>query len=384
MTSGRRTLTLLVGTHVVDDLYQGAVPALLPFLVAERHYGYAQATGITLAATFLSSILQPGFGVLTDRRRAPWLVGAGLLTAGVGIGLCGLGGGYWTTWFAVALSGVGVAAYHPEAARAARQAAGASAQGMSVFAVGGNAGIAVAPLIAAPILGATGLAGTPLLALPAVVTALVLAAAWRSREPVPARGRAAGDPATDDWRAFGWLTVVVMCRSVAYFGISSFLALLLIHRFGLSKGAASAALTVFTGTGAVGTVLGGRLADRAGRLRAVRTGYVLTVPGLLGLLFAPDPAVAFAAAFVLGLGLYVPFAVHTTLGQEYLPGRIGTASGVTLGLAVSVGGMVAPLLGLVADAYGIRTALALLLVLPLIALAVSTRLPETRVAVARA
>ncbi|GLY77045.1 MFS transporter [Actinoallomurus iriomotensis] len=375
---------MLVGTHVVDDLYQGAVPALLPFLVAERHYGYAQATGITLAATFLSSILQPGFGVLTDRRRAPWLVGAGLLTAGVGIGLCGLGGGYWTTWFAVALSGVGVAAYHPEAARAARQAAGASAQGMSVFAVGGNAGIAVAPLIAAPILGATGLAGTPLLALPAVVTALVLAAAWRSREPAPARGRAAGDAATDDWRAFGWLTVVVMCRSVAYFGISSFLALLLIHRFGLSKGAASAALTVFTGTGAVGTVLGGRLADRAGRLRAVRTGYVLTVPGLLGLLFAPDPAVAFAAAFVLGLGLYVPFAVHTTLGQEYLPGRIGTASGVTLGLAVSVGGMVAPLLGLVADAYGIRTALALLLVLPLIALAVSTRLPETRVAVARA
>ncbi|MFB9840559.1 MFS transporter, partial [Actinoallomurus acaciae] len=119
MTPGRRTLTLLVGTHVVDDLYQGAVPALLPFLVAERHYGYAQATGITLAATFLSSILQPGFGVLTDRRRAPWLVGAGLLTAGVGIGLCGLGGGYWTTWLAVALSGVGVAAYHPEAARAA-------------------------------------------------------------------------------------------------------------------------------------------------------------------------------------------------------------------------------------------------------------------------
>lgn len=384
MTSGRRTLTLLVGTHVVDDLYQGAVPALLPFLVAERHYGYAQATGITLAATFLSSILQPGFGVLTDRRRAPWLVGAGLLTAGVGIGLCGLGGGYWTTWFAVALSGVGVAAYHPEAARAARQAAGASAQGMSVFAVGGNAGIAVAPLVVAPILGATGLAGTPLLALPAVATALVLAVAWRSREPAPSRGPATGDTGTDDWRAFGWLTVVVMCRSVAYFGISSFLALLLIHRFGLTKGTASAALTVFTGTGAVGTVLGGRLADRTGRLTAVRIGYALTVPGLLGLLFAPDAAVAFVSAFVLGLGLYLPFAVHTTLGQEYLPGRIGTASGVTLGLAVSAGGMVAPLLGMVADAYGIRTALALLLVLPVVALAVSTRLPETRVAAARA
>ncbi|MCW2863159.1 MAG: major facilitator superfamily 1 [Actinoallomurus sp.] len=379
MTSGirRRALALLIGTHVVDDLYQGAVPALLPFLVAERHYGYAQAAGITLAATFLSSLLQPGFGVLTDRRRRPWLIGAGLLTAGVGIGLCGLGGGYWATWAAVALSGMGVAAYHPEASAAARSAAGASAQGMSLFAVGGNAGIALAPLIVAPVLATTGLIGTPLLAIPAVAMALYLAVA--QREPAPARVRATPTPQGDDWRSFGRLTVAVVCRSIAYFGVSSFLALLLIHRFGVSKGTASVALTVFTGTGAAGTVLGGRLADRIGRLPTVRIGYVLTVPGLLGLLLAPGPAVAFVAAFVLGLGLYVPFSVHTTLGQEYLPGRIGTASGVTLGLAVSAGGMVAPLLGLVADAYGIRAAIALLLVLPVMALAVSARLPETRV-----
>jgi MFS transporter, FSR family, fosmidomycin resistance protein len=378
MTSGRRdrALTLLIGTHVVDDLYQGAVPALLPFLVAERHYGYAQAAGITLAATFLSSLLQPGFGVLTDRRRRPWLIGAGLLTAGTGIGLCGLSGGYAATWAAVALSGIGVAAYHPEASAAARSAAGASAQGMSLFAVGGNAGIALAPLIVTPVLGTTGLSGTPLLAIPALAMALYLAVV--RREPAPVRVRGAPTPQGDDWRSFRRLTIAVICRSITYFGVSSFLALLLIHRFGVSKGTASVALTVFTGTGAAGTVLGGRLADRFGRLPTVRVGYVLTVPGLLALLLAPGPAVAFVAAFVLGLGLYVPFSVHTTLGQEYLPGRIGTASGVTLGLAVSAGGMVAPLLGLVADAHGIRAALALLLVLPVTALVVSARLPETR------
>jgi FSR family fosmidomycin resistance protein-like MFS transporter len=248
---------------------------------------------------------------------------------------------------------------------------------MSLFAVGGNAGIAIAPLIVAPVLGTTGLIGTPLLAIPAMAMALYLAVA--RREPAPARVRAVHAPQDDDWRSFRRLTVAVVCRSIAYFGVSSFLGLLLIHRFGVSKGTASVALTVFTGTGAAGTVLGGRLADRLGRLPTVRIGYVLTVPGLLGLLLAPDPAVAFVAAFVLGLGLYVPFSVHTTLGQEYLPGRIGTASGVTLGLAVSAGGMVAPLLGLVADAYGIRSAIALLLVLPVTALAVSARLPETRV-----
>jgi FSR family fosmidomycin resistance protein-like MFS transporter len=113
----RRGLGLLTVSHVVDDLYQGAVPALLPFLVLERGYSYAAATGVTLAATVLSSVVQPAFGVLADRRPLPWLPAVGLLVAGVGIGLAGLGNSYWWTWAAVALSGLGVAAYHPAAAR---------------------------------------------------------------------------------------------------------------------------------------------------------------------------------------------------------------------------------------------------------------------------
>jgi MFS transporter, FSR family, fosmidomycin resistance protein len=93
----RRGLGLLTASHVVDDLYQGAVPALLPFLVLERGWSYAAATGITLAATVLSSVVQPAFGVLADRRPLPWLPAVGLLVAGVGIGLAGLGDAYgWT------------------------------------------------------------------------------------------------------------------------------------------------------------------------------------------------------------------------------------------------------------------------------------------------
>jgi MFS transporter, FSR family, fosmidomycin resistance protein len=379
-------LGLLIGSHVVDDFYQGAVPAILPFLVAERHYSYAAATGITLAATFLSSLLQPAFGVLTDRHQMRWLIGVGLLTAGLGIGLCGLGDDYMLTWAMVAISGVGVAAYHPEASRLARQAAGASAQGMSWFAVGGNVGIAIAPIIVAPTLAMVSLARTPLLALPAVALALLLAVLWSPRGR-PASARPAGQVATaptghparrDDWRSFKWLAVVVMARSITYFGIASFLVLYLIHRFDVSKQLGSAALTAFTGIGAFGTVLGGWLADRFGRVPTVRAGYALVIPGLLGLLLAPQLPAAFASVMVLGLGLYIPFSVHTTLGQEYLPNRIGTASGVTLGLAVSVGGVFVPLLGILADAHGITTALTALLVLPVASLAVSTHLPDTR------
>src|SRR5580698_9707766 len=107
-------LALLAATHTVDDLYQGAVPPLLPFLALDRHYTYAGLTGLTLAATFLSSAVQPGFGVLTDRQRRGWLIAAGLLVASLGVGVSGLGDSYLITWLAIAVSGVGVAAYHPE------------------------------------------------------------------------------------------------------------------------------------------------------------------------------------------------------------------------------------------------------------------------------
>ena len=372
----RRGLGLLTASHVVDDLYQGAVPALLPFLVLERGYSYAAATGITLAATVLSSVVQPAFGVLADRRPLPWLTPVGLLVAGVGIGLAGLGGSYWWTWAAVALSGLGVAAYHPAAARAARAAAGASAQGMSWFAVGGNAGLALGPVVVTPVLLAYGVAGTPLLALPALVMAAVLLALGRRARARPRAAAGGGRERDDDWRSFGWLTGLVVIRSVLYFGVSSLVALFVIDRFGVTAPAGSAALATFLAVGAVGTLAGGWVADRWGRVPAIRLGYAVAVPGLVLLVAAPSWPVALAAAVLLGVGIYLPFSVQTTLGQELLPNRVGTASGVTLGLAVSAGGAVTPLLGILADAHGLAWSVAALLPLPLLALLVSLRLPE--------
>src|ERR1700728_1396867 len=195
ITGSGPILALLAATHTVDDLYQGAVPALLPFLAIERHYTYAGLTGLTLAATFLSSAVQPAFGVLTDRRRVGWLIAAGLFVA----------------WLAICLSGIGVAAYHPEATRTARGVAGDSTQAMSWFSVGGNIGIALGPVLVTPVLLVTGLRGTPLLALPAAATAAPLAVRrpWRRAQAAASaarRGRSPGDgadgadrPRRDDW-----------------------------------------------------------------------------------------------------------------------------------------------------------------------------------------
>ncbi|HTT00305.1 MAG TPA: MFS transporter [Streptosporangiaceae bacterium] len=385
-------LALLAATHAVDDLYQGAVPALLPFLALERHYTYAGLTGLTLAATFLSSAIQPAFGVITDRHRLGWLIAAGLLVAGVGLGLSGLGDSYLITWLAIALSGVGVAAYHPEATRTARGVAGNSTQAMSWFSVGGNIGIALGPLVVTPVLLVTGLRGTPLLALPAVAMAGLLAyrRPWRRAHAVGQARRAsqaaAGGPPDrprrDDWRSFARLTAVVVTRSIAYFGIASLLALFVIRRFHEPTAVGSAALTAFVAAGAVGSLTGGWLADRWRRLATVRLGYACAIPALVLLAAAPDAAVAFGAALVSGLALYLPFAVQVTLGQDYLPNRIGTASGVTLGLAMSVGGLAAPLFGWLADSHGLAVSLAVLAGLPVLSLALAAGLREPRPAAA--
>lgn len=374
MSVNRRGVAMMASAHLVDDLYQGAVPALLPFLVAERHYSYAAVAGLTLAATVLSSVAQPFFGWWTDRRPRRWMIPAGLGLAAVGFGLSGIFSSYAVTWITVALSGLGIAAFHPEGARAARQASGDSNRGMSIFAFGGNLGFAMGSLIATPVLLATGLRGTALLLIPAAVMVLVLVR-WldgvldgrkgRPREPLPMpSGR-------DDWPAFLRLTAIVMVRSVMFYGLVSFVALYFIHELGASVALGGAMLTLFLLSGTMGTVLGGWLADRFGRMAGIRAGFALCIPTLCGLVLMPQWQFALVFVILLGIAMYLPYSVFIVLGQDYLPNRIGTASGVTVGLSVSAGGLFNPLLGLLADGAGLRLALAVLLVLPAVALLLS-------------
>jgi MFS transporter, FSR family, fosmidomycin resistance protein len=373
----RTRVALLAASHTVDDMYQGAVPALLPFFVADRHYTYTAATGLTFAATAMSSVIQPLFGVLTDRRNLRWLVPAGLTVAGVGIGLSGLAASYPLTWLAIALSGVGVAAFHPEAARAARAASGDSQQAMSVFAVGGNAGFAIGPLFASAVLIAVGTRGTVFLAVPALVTGAImfsaLARRTRTGTPDPAAAQRASMP--DNWHGFALLTSTVVVRSVFFFGLSSLLALYVGTGLHAGKGLGEAALTTLLAAGAAGTVTGGRLADRFGRLPVMRVSFGITVAGLLAIVFTGLPWV-FLPIALTGFALNQSFSLTVTLGQDYLPSRIGTSSGVTLGLAISIGGLLTPALGALADATSLHSALTALAVLPVVALALALLLRE--------
>ncbi|WP_197680093.1 MFS transporter [Microlunatus soli] len=385
----RRELSVagLTATHAVVDIYQGMVPALIPFFVAQRHDSYAAASGIALAATLLSSIVQPAFGVLADRRDRPWLVPGGLLVAAIGVGLSGLGDRYPLTWSAIAVSGIGVAAFHPQGNRWARARVGRSATALSWFTVGGNIGYAVGPIAVTLLMVDGDVTGTPLLAIPGLLVAAALVITSRQarvRRPED-HGAATESTGRDDWRSFLILSGAVLCRSVCFFGVNTFLALYLIRTFAVDARLGSAAVTLVACIGMAGTVLGGRLADRRGARNTIRIGYVLIIPGLLGLLLAPavgSPAapvgpivVVLVAVVVVAFGVYLPFSVQVSLGQHYLPRRIGTASGVTLGLAMTVGGLITPLLGMLADRAGLRAIWAVLLIFPLTALALTLLLP---------
>ncbi|MFD9205219.1 MFS transporter [Streptomyces sioyaensis] len=371
-------LTLLSLGHACVDIYQGAVAALVPFFVAERAYTYAAASGIVLAAALLSSVVQPLFGALTDRWTMPWLLPVSTVLGGTGVALAGITHSYPLTLLVVAVSGIGVAAYHPEAARVARRASRGSHTAMGWFSLGGNLGFAAAPLMVSAVVATGGLHASPLLVVPALAGAALCVAALRSvRLTSPPANTAGGaDRAgTDDWPSFLRLTGAVVCRSVVFVGLSTFISLYVRQRTGGDQVSGTAALFVLYLGGAVGTVAGGRLARRFGRVAVAQWSYALSVPAVAGVVYVPGPLLYLCVALT-SAGLYVPFSLHVTLGQDYLPRRVGTASGVTLGLAVSVGGVATPLVGALADATSLQNALAPLIVLPALGWLLLRRLQE--------
>ncbi|GAA1952362.1 MFS transporter [Catenulispora subtropica] len=361
--------------HAIDDLYQGLVPATVPYFVLERHYSYLAASGLTLAATLGSALPQPAVGLAVDRWRLPHLAAIGVAIAGTGLGLSGVAGPYALVWLCILLSGLGVAMFHPAAGRSAREAAGDSAAAMSIFAAGGSVGFFLAPVLATPALNAWGVGATALFIPPAWLIAFVLLrhhAAGKAKQP---HHRAAVQ-GPDRWRPFAALTGIEVVRSAAFFGINTFIELYWLKYLHASRTLAGTALACFLIGGVAGTLLGGRVADRIGMVRTVQLGGALTVPMLVALRVCPGAIAPLAFATLTGLALNIPFAVLVKLGQDYLPGRPGTAAGVTLGLGVSAGGLMAPVFGLIAERHGPQGVLTALCLVPVAGLILGVLLRE--------
>src|SRR5215213_3535747 len=366
--------------HLFTDLNQGAVAALVPFLTAERAISLAAAGALVFAATVSSSIVQPLFGIFSDKKPIPILMPLGVLLAGCGMALVGAAPTYPMILLCVVASGIGVAAFHPEAARFANYVSGSGrARGMSFFSVGGNAGFALGPALTTPLVLLFGLPGSLFLALPAVAMAAVLfhelpRMLTFKPEAVESEGEMVAD-APEHWGPFVRMIGVVTVRSFVYFGLVAFVASYYERVLDVSPALGNTALTLMLFGGAAGTLAMGPLADRFGR-RTVLGLSMLLLPPLILCFTLAGPLVGMALLILVGAATVGTFGVTVVMGQEYLPGRIGLAAGITMGLSIGLGGIGAPLLGFLADSAGLSFTMLVIAVLPVFGLLLAFTLPR--------
>ncbi|MDR1163951.1 MAG: MFS transporter, partial [Candidatus Accumulibacter sp.] len=364
----RKSLWMLSAGHMFTDLNQGALPAILPFLIRRGGLSYADAAGLAFAMALSSSIVQPIFGVLADKMAKNWLMPAGVFLACVALAFIGFVPDYGQMFLCATLSGVGIAAFHPEAARRANALAGKKkGAGLGIFSVGGNVGFALGPALMTPALLLFGTAGSALLFLPGIVMPFLLSRSSKETpQGIPAAVKGGDSAASegekpqapkDEWFEFSWLSVAIVIRSVVFYSLNTFLPLYWIHALHQSEAAGGTALAALCAMGAVSTLIGGVLADRIGANGVVKLGYLLLVPFLY--LFARTTDLFWASALLLPIAfsLFSIASPLVLLGQSYLPSKVGFASGVTLGLAVSIGGLTAPLVGHYADDNGLPAAM---------------------------
>lgn len=409
----RRILAILSFGHLATDLSQGALPALLPLFKARYLLSYTDIGLIVLIANVSSSVIQPVFGLLSDRFRIRWLMPAGALLGGIGIVLAVLSPSYPAMIAMIFVCGLGIAAFHPEGYRFAGLAGGAGrATGMSYFSVGGNLGYGFGPAaagVAIHLAGAPGILYVLAFSVPAAIllwrvasphTRDRLESAWLSDGVPPeveagpphaiptahpgADPHAGGPPRPGTRHAprdagarralLALLVTFVVLRSWVSVGEASFIPLYFTAVRHLEAWYGGIMVSMFLGAGAVGTLLGGMAADRWGRRRMLIASMAV-LPPLLWALPRGGLALSLTAALVSGMAVVSTFAVIMVMAQELVPERVGLMSGLIIGFAVGTGGVGATLLGAIADRWGVLRALDVTALLPAAALAIAMILP---------
>jgi FSR family fosmidomycin resistance protein-like MFS transporter len=350
-------MALLSGGHLAVDFASGAVPALIPYFADRFELSYVEIALVMLAVTVSSSVVQPLFGMWSDRRGALWLVPGGVALAAVGLALACLVPSYGLVVLLVFALGLGVAGFHPEGAKVAMFAtARGRAAGMAYFNIGGNLGFALGSVVVGALVATMGLKGGILAALPVFAFSLVLVRSLPYLRMLPlaaaARAEAHG---RDRVGAMTVLMSIVALRSVAWFGLLTFVPVWVVAQ-GETKEDGTRLLSIMLFAGAVGTLVLGHVADRLGLRRTLLVSQAVLSPAVLVFVLVGGVpgtiALAVCGAFVVGT-----FGITIVLSQLYLPRRVGLASGLAVGLAIGLGGIAAVALGALADAIELRTAM---------------------------
>lgn len=344
--------------HLLNDLMQSMIPALYPMLQQDFHLSYTQIGLITLAFQVTASLLQPTVGTLTDRHPQPYSLAVGMSSTLIGLLLLSQAHTYPMVLFAAAMVGIGSAVFHPEASRVSRMASGGRyGLAQSLFQVGGNTGSAIGPLLAAWVVlprGQGAIAWFSLMALVAMFL-LVRVGMWYAARPRPSRAMGRGGASATGFSQprvvflIFVLMVLMFSKNVYTSSLSSYFPLYLIERFGMTVQAAQVQLFILMAATAVGTLIGGPIGDKIGRLPMIWISIVGALPFTLLLPYA-DPFWTGILSMIIGMLMASAFPAILVYAQELVPGRVGMISGMFFGFAFGLGGLGAAVLGWVADA----------------------------------
>lgn len=371
-------LAMLAFAHFTIDAYSSFFSPLLPLLVTKLDLSLTLVGTLVALASISSSFAQPLFGWLADRIHRPWFIAFGPLVAAVFMSGIGLAPTFTALLALLMLGGVGVAAFHPQAAALAREVSPRPSMAMAIFVTGGTLGFALGPLLAVSVVGMFGLERTWVAAFPGLVVAGALMA-WFARVRPRVRD-AASRPRLAELRPvlrpLALLYFVVVCRSAVSYGFMTFLPLYL-HRRGWSVAQGGAMLTAHLVFGALGGFLGGWLADHWGGRRVVVRSFVLAAPLYVAFLFLPDwrGLVCLVAG---GFFLQSSLPVNVVMGQELSPQHSSTISSLLMGAAWGVGALLIGPIGVLADARGLHAALLTLACLLGVGLLCALALPDVR------
>lgn len=370
--------------HLINDLIQAVLPSIYPMLKASYGLSFTQVGLITLTFQLTASLLQPWIGFYTDRHPKPWLLPAGMVCTLIGILMLSMVGSFPAILVASALVGVGSSTFHPETSRVARLASGGRyGLAQSTFQVGGNAGSAFGPLLAAAIIipyGEGNVAWFGLFAVFAILVQYGLSRWYRNHLNLFKLKQ--GSKATHGLskrRVTFALVVLALLVFSKYFYMASFTSYFtfyLIEKFDLSVASSQLYLFLFLGAVAAGTFFGGPIGDRIGRKQVIWFSILGAAPFTLALPYV-DLFWTGVLSMIIGFILASAFSAIVVFAQELVPGNVGMIAGVFFGLMFGFGGIGAALLGHLADIHGIEYVYMLCSYLPLLGI-LTILLPSTR------
>ncbi len=373
-------LLLLIAGHFVTDINTGALPALLPFLKESLSLTYTMTASVILVFNVTSSVIQPLFGYFSDRWSIRWLLPLGPFIASLGLGLLGIAPSYFWILLFVAFSGAGQASYHPEGFKTMNFISGPKkATAMSFFHFGGNLGFAAGPILATFFYSRFGLKGSLCFALPGISILIVFLAAkyWEAKinpsavRPVPS---SASETVQRRFLPMVLLLSTVVLRSATRLSVLTFTPFYFIKILYQDPLVAGKYLSLFLLFGTVGVIGGGPAADRFGYKRTVLWTLGLTSVSL-GLFFLTTGLISLVFFSLAGMLSIASNAVTMAMGQSFMPRNVGMASGLVMGLAMGIGGLITTVLGVVADHLGILLTLYISCFLPVLAFLLFSSIP---------